>query len=378
MKIEITTKQKEAQAGFREFVRTEVATQAAKFDRDEALSPEIITKLAQQGYLGALIPANYGGSQMDWITFGLLSEELGTGCTSVRSFVMVQNMVAQSILNWGSTPQQDEYLSQLAAGNKVAAFALSEPEIGSDARHVKTTVHKSEDAFIINGCKKWISFGQIADVFLVFAQFEGEITALLVDRDTPGLSIEPMVGLTGFRASMLADLNFENCRIPVENLVGQIGFGLVPVALQALDLARYSIAWGSVGIMQTCLEACAQFTNSRQQFGSLLRDHQLIQKMLTDMIVHTKAARLLCLQTGMFKENQAPKAFLETMAAKYFSVNMARQITSDAIQIHGARGVVAENLIERFWRDTKILEIIDGSTQIHQIKIAEYGLAEFL
>ena len=200
--------------------------------------------------------------------------------------------------NGGSQIQKERWLGKIASGETIAAFALTEPEAGTDVQNIKTSVVAVDDHYILNGHKQWISFGQIADLFLVFGQLDGKPTAFLLERDMPGLSIEPTFGMSGLRATMLAELHLKDCQIPKENIVGGIGFGLISVALFALDLGRYSIAWGCVGMGQACLEASIQHTSVRKQFGIYLKEHQLIRQMISEMMVNVKAAQTSLLPGG--------------------------------------------------------------------------------
>lgn len=378
MKLELTTQQKNAQAEFRAFVDREIIPDANRCDREQNTSIQLIQKLAQREYLGAVIPKAQGGSNMDAIAFGLLNEEIGRGCSSLRSLLTVHSMVARAICKWGSKHQKEYWLPKLATGEAIAAFALSEPNVGSDAKSVETTATISGDSYVLNGQKKWITYGQIADIFLVFAQCENQPSAFLVEKDSPGLSIKPISGMLGVRASMLAELHLDNCRIPQENLVGRLGFGFSYVASSALDYGRYSVAWGCVGVAQACLEACLRYTSQRKQFGVYLKEHQLIRQMIAEMIVNIKAARLLCYQAGYLKEIGDPRAFTETSIAKYFAAKILTNVANDAVQIHGANGCSSEYPVERYLRDAKIMEIIEGSTQIQQISIADYGYQEYI
>ena len=376
MKIELTTQQNEDRAAFRAFVDEAIAPYANQWDREERTPLELIQKLAHKGYLGALLPKDMGGSGMDTITYGLLSEEIGRGCSSLRSLLTVHNMVAYALLKWGSQSQKAYWIPKLASGDAIAAFALSEPNVGSDAKSVETTAILSGNSYLLNGKKKWITYGQIADVFLVFAQCDGKPSAFLVDKNSPGLSIEPISGMLGVRASMLAQLHLNDCQISQENLVCRQGFGFSHVAASALDCGRYSVAWGCVGIAQACLEACIEYTSQRKQFGVYLREHQLIRQLITDAIVNIKAARLLCYQAGYLKDIGNPKSIMETSIAKYFASTTATKVTSDAVQIHGGNGCSSDYPVQRYFRDAKIMEIIEGSTQIQQLTIADYGYQE--
>jgi glutaryl-CoA dehydrogenase (non-decarboxylating) len=374
----LTAEQKSRQSHFRAFARDEIMPHADHFDREERIPTELIEKLARAGYLGAIVPEAFGGAGMDMISLGLLNEEIGRGCSSVRSLLTVHNMVVYALLKWGSRQQKLSWLPKLAMGETLAAFALSEPEAGSDATGVLTTAERSKEFFVLNGQKKWISFGQIADVFLVFAKCGEKLSAFLVERNRPGLSLKPIRGMLGTRASMLAELHMSDCMIPEENEVGRQGFGLVNVATTALDLGRYSVAWGCVGIGQACLDASIKYANERKQFGKRLGDHQLIRQILTNMITGVKAARLLCYEAGLTKETGDPDTVMETCIAKYFAATMCLQAASDAVQIHGANGCSGDYPVQRYFRDAKIMEIIEGSTQIQQLIISECGFQQDL
>ncbi|MUL39083.1 acyl-CoA dehydrogenase family protein [Gloeocapsopsis dulcis] len=378
MRIELTAQQKDAQAEFRAFVNEEIIPHANHYDQEECTPPQLIEKFARQGYLGAILPKEFGGKSVEIITYGLLNEEIGRGCSSLRSLLTVHSMVAYALCKWGTKSQKEYWLPKLASGKVIAAFALSEPNVGSDAKSIETTATLSSDSYILNGQKKWITYGQIADVFLVFAQCSGKPSAFLVEKNSPGLVIKPISGMLGVKASMLAELHFQDCRIPQENLVGKLGFGFAYVASSALDYGRYSVAWGSVGIAQACLEACIQYTSERKQFGVYLKEHQLIRQMIAEMIANVKAARLLCYQAGYFKEIGDRTSISETSIAKYFASTTAAKIANDAVQIHGANGCTNKYSVARYLRDAKIMEIIEGSTQIQQITIADYGYQEYI
>lgn len=375
--IELTSQQKNYQAEIRAFVNEEIFSYAGKWDKKEYTPLDLIKKIAQRGFLGAVLPQEYGGKGMDMISYGILNEEIGRGCSSVRSLLTVHNMVSQALRKWGNKPQKEYWLPLLASGEVIAAFALSEPNVGSDAKSVETTAKFTGNAYILNGQKKWITYGQIADVFLVFTKCEGKPTAFLVEKNNPGLLVKPMSGLLGTRASMVAELQFDNCEVSAENLVGKLGFGFSYIAASALDYGRYSVACGCVGIAQACLEACIKYTSDRKQFDVYLKEHQLIRQKITQMIVNIKAARLLCYQAGYLKDINHPNSIIETSIAKYFASTTATKIANDAVQIHGGNGCSSEYPVERYLRDSKIMEIIEGSTQIQEITIAESGYQDY-
>ncbi|QLE40507.1 acyl-CoA dehydrogenase [Nostoc sp. C052] len=378
MKLELSTQQKNAKAEYRAFVNQEICPDAGEWDKKEFTPPELIKKIAKRGFLGAILSQEYGGQGMDMITYGILNEEIGRGCSSVRSLLTVHNMVAHGLCKWGNKSQKQYWLPKFASGETIAAFALSEPNVGSDAKSVETTATLAGDAYVLNGQKKWITYGQIADIFLVFAKCEGKPTAFLVQKNSPGLSVKPISGLLGVRASMSAELHFNNCQVSLENLVGKLGFGFSYIAATALDYGRYSVASGCVGIAQACLEACIKYTSERKQFGVYLKEHQLIRQIISQMVTNVKAARLLCYQAAYLKDINDPNSIMETSIAKYFASTTATKIANDAVQIHGGNGCSSEYPVERYLRDSKIMEIIEGSTQIQEITIADSGYQDYL
>jgi alkylation response protein AidB-like acyl-CoA dehydrogenase len=360
-----------------DFVTRYILPNALDHDRKEKISPEVIEKMAQRGFLGAIVSEQFSGLGMDMLTFGLLNFEFGKACTAARSLITVQSMVARVFEKWGTEAQKEQWLKSLATGEKIAGFALTEPESGSDASNIQTRIDEQRSSFKINGCKKWISFGQRANLFLTFGQLKGQLCCLVVERNTPGLTITPMSGILGARGSMLAQLSFDNCEVPKTSMVGSPGFGLHPVGFTALDIGRYSIAWGAVGMAQACLEASVRYVQSRKQFGKFLSEHQLIQAMITSMIVDVKAGRLLCESAGKHKSENDPRAAREMLAAKYYAAGMVVRVTGRAVEIHGANGYSREYIVERFYRDAKIMETIEGSNQMMQIMIAKYGYHDY-
>jgi glutaryl-CoA dehydrogenase (non-decarboxylating) len=313
MRIELTLQQKEARAAFRAFVDREISPDANQFDQEERIPSELIRKMAECKYLAMAVPKENGGVGADMITFGLLGEELGRGCPSVGALLTVHGMVTTALARWGNPKQKAFWLPKMATGETIGAFALTEPNIGCDAKGIETVATCQADKYVLNGEKRWITFGQVADVFLVFAQADGKTTAFLVEKDAPGLSIIPLRGLLGLRASMLAELHLDGCLVSQENVVGGQGFGFVAVAMSALDLGRYSVATSCVGIGQACLEASLQYTCERKQFGVALKEHQLIREMIANMATHVKAARLLCYHAGYLKDINDQSATAETL-----------------------------------------------------------------
>lgn len=370
IKIELTLEQAEMKAEFAKFVNNEIKPVAQKFDKEEFLPPEMVEKLSRRGYLGCMLAKEYGGMGLDNITIGLLNEEIGRGCSSVRSLLTVHGMVALAINRWGSEQQKIKWLPKMAAGETIGAFSMTEPNVGSDAKSIETTAEKeNDDYYVLNGTKRWTTMAQIADIYLVFARCQDGVTAFIVEKNTPGLTVKPINGLMGARASMIGELRLEGCRVHKDNIVGRVGVGLSHVALSCLDYGRYTIAWGCVGIGQACIEDSIKYARNRKQFGTRLRENQLIQKMITEMVVCVKAARMLCYNAGYLKDVGNPDSIMETWVAKYYASTMINKVVSDAVQIHGANGCSSEYNVERYYRDAKINEIIEGTTQMHEVLI---------
>lgn len=358
---------------FRNFVFEFIHPYAVKFDKDEHVSKEFLYKLGQTGYLGAIIPSQYEGMGLDMLSYGILLEEIAKESSAISSIFTVHGMFITALLKWGTEEQKSKYLPKLAKGELIGCFALTEPNRGSDAGNPETTAVASENEYVINGKKKWISMGQLADVFLITATVEGKVTAFIIERGTDGFDTLAISGMLGFRGAMLAELNFENCKIPNESIVGRIGFGFSHVAGVSLDFGRYCVAWGALGLATGCLEACLDYTRSRKQFGLLLSKHQLIKAMIADMETDIEAGRLICVKAGYEKLTGNPESIITTTKAKYFLSKIIKDISSNAVQIHGANGCCGSFPVERYYRDAKIIEIIEGSNQMQQLMISSYA-----
>jgi hypothetical protein len=366
------------QRAFRAFAAREIAPHADGADADERLPRAVIRALAEAGHLGAALAREHGGGGMSHLAWGLLHAEIGRACASARSLLTVQTMVGRAIERWGSEAQRARYLPRLARGEMLAAFALSEPGAGSDLSAIEASARLDGDDYVIEGDKRWISFGQVADLFLVFARLDGALAAFLVEPATEGFERAPIAGLLGCRASQLADLALRACRLPRE---ARLGGGKLPfslVATSALDLGRYSVAWGCVGLAEACVLHSVEHTRARRQGGKALADHQLVQRLLTRMITDARAARLLCAQAGTRWDSGDARSLADTMVAKYFASTAASRVSADAVQLHGAVGCARGAAVERHFRDAKVMEIIEGSTQIQETSIAALASAALL
>ncbi|OGT70605.1 MAG: hypothetical protein A3H44_09520 [Gammaproteobacteria bacterium RIFCSPLOWO2_02_FULL_57_10] len=352
----------------------------AAWDQAESLPEEVSMTLARSGLLGTFIDTGHGGRGWDAVSFGLLCAEFGQASMSLLSIVTVHSMVMEAIRLSGTQQQRDEWLPALADGSKMGAFALTEPDFGSDATGIQTTLVACSEGYRVSGRKKWISHAARADVLLVFGKLEdGSAVACLLPTDTKGLRVTPMRGLLGFRAAMVSEIEMQDCVIPAANLIGRKGAGISYVAAGALDLGRLAIAFGCLGAMEACVADSVAYATKRKQFGQALVKHQLIQKMLADMITSYKAAERLCLHAAERRTVGDPLAAMATATAKYFASTHAVTVANLAVQVHGAVGCsAAESRVERFYRDLKITEIIEGSNQMQQIMIAQNGMGEFV
>ncbi len=362
----------------RRFTEEEIIPTARENDAQERFPRETIRKMAALGLLGGTIPEEYGGAGLDWISDALLFEEIGRGCSSVRTTVSVQvSLVEQVIFTWGSEAQRQRYLPRLCRGEILGCFALTEPGAGSDAAGIRTLARQEGEGWVLNGTKTWISNGGVADVAIVFARTdpgagEGAPAAFLVETATPGFSATEIKGKLGLRASNTAGIVLKECRIPGDALLGEVGNGL-RVALGALDNGRYGVAAGCVGIIRGCLEACTAYARKRHQFGRPIASFQLVQEMIARMAVDLDAAWLLVFRAGELK-NRGVRNTLETSIAKYFASEAAVRAATDAIQVHGAYGYSNAYPVERYLRDAKVATIYEGTSQIQKLIIGEHVL----
>lgn len=366
------------------FVARSIGARADEFDAAGALPADVIEGIAREGLFGATVPVAHGGLALEPRALGELYEALGAASASALSLMTVHGMVSSALSRWGDAAQKQRWLPRLASGDTIGAFALSEADTGSDANGVRTTLTADGDSIVIDGTKTWISFGRIAGLFLVVGKLGEKVSAVLVDRACPGITIEPIADMAGFRAGMLAEVRFSGCRVPRDHLLGSGDFGLSQIVGSVLDHGRYSIAWGAAGLAQACLQASVEYAAKRQQFGRPLQEFQLVQQMLTDMMVETRAARLMCLDAAAARARRCPDMIVRTTAAKYVAARAAERAASAAVQIHGANGFSAKYPVQRHLRDARVFAVIEGTTQIQQMLIAQHapqwakGLQEFI
>ena len=355
----------------RVFVDDHVIPVADAYDRDGRIPEDLLANVSRAGLWAPFLPAEFGGSGLDTVTLGAIHEEVGRGCSALRSLLTVHTMLAWAVHRFGTPEQQLRWLPELADGRTLGAFCLTEAGAGSDTSALTTTATPDGAGWILNGTKKWITGGQRADLLLVFARTPNGTGAFLVPSATPGVAIRPIDDILGTRASMLADITFADAIVEPDALVGPDGFASGMVMTGVLDLGRYSVAAGCVGIVQGCLDACARYAERRSVSAGRLRDLQLVRAKLTDMVTDVQAGRLLYRRAGQLRDAGDAESLMATFVAKYFASRAAARHTGEAVQIHGALGCGSDYPVARMFRDAKVMEIIEGSSEIQQITIAE-------
>lgn len=362
----------------RKFAHKEIRPRARELDIKGEYPRDLIDRLAEKGFLLPSVSKEYGGLGLDPVNYGLFLEEIGKACCSTRGLITVNNaLIGETIFRWGNEEQKREWLPLIAAGKRLGAFALTEPNVGSNARNVETVYINNRDRYAIKGRKKWISFGDIADFFLVITSGSEKTTAFLINRDLPGIRTRHIQGMLASRASHIAEIEFDNVTVPSENVLGRVGAAFPYVVGTALDHGRYSVAWGGVAIAQEALEAMVAYARKRRQFEKKIGEFQLIRGMIADAVTKVHAARALCIKTGEMRKEKKPDAIVETNIAKYFTSKVALDVATDAVQVHGANGCCDSYPVERLFREAKLLEIIEGTSQIQQEIIGTYGLRKY-
>jgi butyryl-CoA dehydrogenase len=371
--FELTDEQRLIRETARDFTDNEIVPVARDNDRNERFDAELVKKMADMGFLGAIVSEEYGGRGLDYLTYGLIVEEIGRGDSSARTVVSVQtSLVCSSIERWGSEEQKHEWLPKLCSGEVLGCFGLTEPSSGSDAASLKTRATKIDGGWKLNGQKQWISMGNYAGLALIFAQTDPEqahrgLACFLVPTDSDGFSSGEIHGKLGLKSSDTAELSLSDVEVPEEAMLGEIGDGF-KVAMSALDSGRFSVASGCVGISQGCVNASVQYAKEREQFGRPIGAFQLVQAMIADMVVDTEAARGLVWRAGWLKDTGKPST-TETSIAKLFATEAAVRNANLAIQVHGGAGYVDDHPVERYLRDARVTTLYEGTSQIQKLII---------
>jgi len=366
----------------REWGAREIAPRIRELDRAHQFDPNIVIQMAELGLLGICVPTQYGGSGMDYLSFGLACEEAEYVDTSLRVILSVHvGLNCLSLLTWGTEEQKQRYLVPQAQGKKIASYGLTEPGAGSDVRGIQTVAVKQGDNFLLSGEKMWISLGDVADHFLVFAYSDLEkkkkrdvsgISAFIVEREFEGFSSGTLTEKWGILAGNTGYFKMDEVKVPSSNLLGQEGEGF-KIAMAALDQGRLSVAAGATGLIRACRDASVSYAKERNTFGVAIGQHQLVKEMIAQMESDYQASRLLWQRSAWLK-NIGRRNTRETGLAKWFSTVASERAAADSVQIHGANGYSDEYPVGRFYRNCKGAVIYEGTTEIHKLMQADYAL----
>lgn len=360
------------------FGQQEVVPDVTARDREAKSDRTMLEKMGAAGILGVSIPEAYGGSGTDYISLGLVCEELERADTTARVVMSVHSgLHALTLLQWGTEEQKQRWLPGLANGKLIGAFGLTEPNAGSDAANISTTAVKDGDSYVINGQKTWISLADYADQFLLITRLSGSdakapYAAFIVDRNTPGFSSRALHGKLGVRAGNTGEIFFEDMRISADCRIGEEGDGF-KVAMSALDHGRYTVAAGAVGIITACLDACTRYAKDRTVQGEPIAKKQLVQQMIASMVQGRDIGRLLYYQVGWMK-NEGLRHTRECSMAKWTNCERAFDAANKAVEIHGAYGFIDDFPVERYFRNSRGAMIYEGTHEIHTLMQAEYEL----
>ncbi len=373
MDLDLSDEQRLIQETARDFVDNEIVPRARDNDRAARFDRELARRLGDMGYLGAPVAEEYGGRGLDYVSYGLIVEEVGRGDSSCRTVVSVQtSLVCGSIERWGSEEQKRHWLPRLCSGEALGCFGLSEPDAGSDPASMRTRASFENGRWRINGQKMWISLGNHAELALIFAQTDPDkrhrgIACFCVPTSSEGYSSQEIHGKLGLRASDTASIALDQVDLPEDALLGEVGDGF-KIAMTALDSGRYSVAAGCVGICEGCVQASVDYAKQREQFGVPIASFQLVQEMIADMVTRRDAARLLVRRAGILKDEGKPNT-LETSVAKLYATESAVECANLAIQVHGGSGYVDDYPVERYLRDARVTTLYEGTSQIQKLII---------
>ena len=375
MNFELTNDQKMLQSEVRKFAENELAPLAPEIDASGEFPKESIKKLAELGLLGIFIPEKYGGSEFDFVSLAIAIEEISRACASTGVIVAVNNsLTGYPILQFGTEEQKQKYLPLLCSGKKIGAMGITEPNAGSDVAAMETTAKLEGDHYILNGTKRFITNGGEAGIFIVFAYTDKELkhkgmSAFIVDRESPGFSLGNHEDLMGIRATANCELIFEDCKVPKENLLGEEGQGFY-ICMNTLDVSRIDIGAQAVGVSQAALDEAVKYSKERVAFGKPICKFEMIQNMLAEMATQIHAARLLVYYSAWCKDAGIKRFSKEAAMAKYYAANISVDVTRKAVQIFGGYGYSKDYTVERLYRDAKILELYEGTSEIQKVVIA--------
>ncbi len=380
MDFELSEEQKLIQQTAREYAQSTLLPRAVDYDRREEFPRQNYTELGELGFMGITIAEEYGGAGLDDTAMVLVVEEIARACPSTAITLSVHNSLPCRVIGWfGSESQKKKYLPRLASGEWIGAYAVSEPDYGSDAARIQTSAVKKGDRYVLNGVKTWITTGANAGVVVVFARTDKNaekphrgITAFIVEPSFPGFSAGRQEKKLGLRASDTCQIVLEDCEVPEENVLGEVngGFGIM---MRGLDGGRIGVAAQSVGIAQACLDAAVEYSKVRRQFGRAICEFGMIQQKFADMAARINAARLMTRQAAWLKDRGVPHS-KEASMAKLFASDTAVYCAEQAVQVYGGYGYTKEYPVERYFRDAKATEIYEGTSEIQRIVIARHVL----
>lgn len=374
MSIKLSKEQVMIQSMVREFSRKVIAQTAAERDRTKEFPAENLKQMAELGLMGMMVPVEYNGEGADTVSYVLALSEIAYSCASTAVVMSVHNsIVCESLKRYGTPEQKEQFLKPMADGDMIGAFALTEPEAGSDPVRQETTAERDGDAYVLNGTKRFITTGKNGGLVIVTAKTDPTqghkgISALLVPQGTPGMAVGHIEDKMGLRASDTVDLLFDNCRIPAENLLGNEGDGF-KIAMTGLDGGRIGIAAQSVGLAQAALDAAVKYAKKRVQFGQKISKFQGLRFMIADMATEIEAARQLMFLAAAMKD-RGENMTLQASMAKLYASEMVNRVTAKAVQIHGGYGFTKDYPVERFYRDARVFTIYEGTSEIQRVVIS--------
>lgn len=381
MDFSLTEKQNIVRRSVRAFCEREIAPIARDIDQEARFPWEVVEKMGKLGYFGIQVPEELDGAGMDAVSYCIIIEEISRVCSGLGLCVTVHNSVCLNpIVTFGTDEQKEKWVPPLARGEKIGAFCLTEPNIGSDASGVESTAIRNGDHYIVNANKVMVTNGGVADTRLIFTKTDPSagprgISVVVVERGMPGFEVGDLEDLTGNRANPVSSIRLYDCKVPVENLLSKEGMGM-KIGLAALDIGRIGIAAQALGIAQASMEEGIRYSMQRRQFGVPISRHQSIQNMIADMATNVETARLLVYRAAAKKDSGMPFS-KESAMAKLYASEAASKVADMALQIHGGYGYIKTYPVERYYRDARVTRIYEGTSEIHRMVIARSVLEEY-